>query len=227
MLTVTRLTARLIVAAFLLVGTFGFDLPVYAQASDADQWQFSRDQNEGFWVVLPERVIAPRTTVSKYRFLGYALYYPALIQNDVCVTRMVQIGFASERDSSPQIADTAAVIDFPFLVAFRKASSNRDCLEMDFEHEYFRISQPIDTETLLGLQRLMQSVGSDERAKAVSEGRSLDGLQISTISVSYSREYGDLTYRLSVRDEDGPVLSISISRLLGTLKIMMIRGLAA
>ncbi len=226
MLTVTSLIARVTVATFLLAGIFGFYIPVYAQALDSDQSQFSRDQNEGFWVVLPERVIAPRTIESKYKFLGYALYDPALIQNDVCITRMVQIGFASERDKTPQIVNTAAVIDFPYLAAIRKASSNRECSEMDFEHEYFRISQPIKTDTLLELRRLVLSIGNDERAKAVSEGRSLEGLKISTISVNYSREYGDLAYRLSVRDEDGPVLSISIARSLGALKVMMIRGLA-
>lgn len=225
---VTSRKARFAITICLLASAAGWGRGVHAQSGDGldtSPSQTLHRQPEKYWIVLPERFDPPDTLLSKYQFLGYALYEPTLIRNDVCITRMVRIGFPSEQDVAPDTTYFVEVPDTSYFVAFRKAGSQRDCRELDFQREYLQISQPIDTDTLLELHRLVLTVQSDERAKVISQSRGSGSLRISHISVIYARKFGDLTYRLSVRDDDGPLMSITFGASSGTLQLLDISSL--
>jgi hypothetical protein len=227
--TVTKSIIQLVIVMCLAAGTTGSVFDVHAQlleGRDSEQSQKIRGQSDDFWIELPERSMPSKSLASRYKFLGYALYGPELIRNDICVTRMVRTGYASDDDIEPEIVESNAISHSGYFVAFREPGSKRDCRELDFESEYFQVTQPVDTDTLLELRRLLGSIANDDTAKAVSEGRSLDSLQISRISVSYTREFGDLTYKLSARNAEGLVLSVTIGATEGTLRVIEILGLA-
>lgn len=178
------------------------------------------------WVVLPTHMDPSESLASKYRSIGYALYEPSSLQNSICVTRLVQIGFPSDENLAPEIVATPSPTISRFFVAFLEANSTHACRELDFQSDYIEVTQPIATVTLRKLRQLLDYIPKDHRAREVSEGRSLDDLRISSISADYSAQFADLVYRLSVRDEDGPLLSVTVGDLSGYLRILDIRGLA-